>query len=85
MSISKERPTFDASPSEPIIGDVLMSVNHMTVIRRPVSKSQKTDAIVELAQIACQLWRLLDSAASLTLEFCSKSLDKNDILVFFTR
>ena len=85
MSIPIERQQSDAKPVNPIIGDLLISVNHMPVIRRSVSENQKTDATVELAQIASQLWKLFDAAASLTLEFCSKSPVKNDIIVFFTR
>ena len=85
MSIPIERQKPDAKPVNPIIGDLLLSVNHMPIIQRSVSSSQKTDTIVELTQIAAQLWKLFDAAASLTLEFCSKTPEKNDIILFFTR
>ena len=85
MSPFKKRPKEDANPVDPNIGYFLISVNSTPVIRRPVSSSQKTDASVELAQMASQLWKLFGVACSLSLEFCSQSSDKRDIIVNFTR
>lgn len=85
MSILKMRPKKDAKPVDPIIGNLLINVNSTPVIQRPVTASQKSDASVELAQMASQLWKLFSVAYTLSLEFCSHSSDKRDIIVNFTR
>lgn len=86
MSILKKCPSKDAkSVSDPPIGYMLISVNSTPVIKRPVTQSQKSDSSVELAHLACQLWKLFGVACSLTFEFCSESCDKKDVILNFKR
>ena len=85
ISITKKRPQDDSKPIDPIIGYMLVSVNHTPVIKRSVTASQKSDVSVELTQMVAQLWKLFGAAFSLTLEFCSENSADRDIIVYFTR
>ena len=85
MSSSKSFLNNDVKTSDPIIGHLLICVNSSPVLRRSVTASQKTDVSTELAQLTSQLWKVFDAASSITLEFCSHSCDKRDIIVNFTR
>lgn len=85
MSILKMRPKKDANSINSIVGYLEVNANGTPIIRRPVTASEKDNAIAELVTMSAQMWKMFNVAHSLSLDFCAEDSSTCKTIVKFER